>query len=100
VQDNGPAIGEIIANDNSAQASKERRRRPRRRVLKSAAIVFQGGHCTIGCQILSESESGAMLMPVDVMSCPAEFLLKPRYGGERTCEVVWRTGTKIGVRYL
>jgi hypothetical protein len=95
----GSAAVDISATSSPAPAGIERRRHKRQRVLKGAAIVFRSGNCAIACQILDMSESGALLMPVDVTSCPAEFVLRPRDGAPRNCEVVWRTGTKIGVRY-
>jgi hypothetical protein len=85
---------------NPAEGQSERRSHLRRRVIKSALIVFQGGHCTMGCQVLDTSDSGALLMPADVVICPNEFVLKPRVGPARDCEVVWRKGTRLGVRYL
>jgi hypothetical protein len=94
-----PAAVEADMNGDAAPSGIERRRHPRQRVLKSAAIVFRGGNCSIACHILDMSETGALLMPLDVTSCPAEFVLRPRAGAPHNCEVVWRTGTKIGVRY-
>lgn len=100
MQNFGPAAVEIDINGDRRPGGIERRRYPRHRVSKSAAIVFGNDRRSIGCQILDVSESGAMLMPVDAALCPREFLLKPSDGGERNCEVVWRTGTKIGVKYF
>lgn len=77
----------------------ERRRNSRRRVLKGATIVFQSGHCSMRCQILNMSDTGALLMPVDVMLCPSEFVLKPDVGQPRGCEVVWRKGTQLAVNF-
>ncbi|MGH7100608.1 MAG: hypothetical protein ACREE4_23570 [Stellaceae bacterium] len=85
---------------NAPKGPSERRERARRRVLKSALIVFRGGHCTMGCQILNTSDTGALVMPADVILCPNEFVLKPQIGPARDCEVVWRKGTTLGVRYL
>jgi hypothetical protein len=93
------AAAEADMNGNATSGGTERRRHPRQRVLKSAAIVFRGGNCSIACHILDMSETGALLMPLDVTSCPTEFVLRPRGGAPRNCEVVWRTGRKIGVRY-
>jgi hypothetical protein len=39
-------------------------------------------------------------MPADVTQCPSEFVLKPQIGRERDCEVVWRKGGVVGVRYI
>jgi hypothetical protein len=83
--------------DNTAA---DRRRGDRRRVLKSATIIFNGGYCTLGCQILDVSDSGALVMLADVFLCPAEFVLKPRVGSPRNCEIVWRKSDKVGVRYI
>jgi hypothetical protein len=78
----------------------DRRIDKRRRVLKSALIVFNDGHCTMGCQILDMSDTGAQLLPTDVLLCPKEFVLKPQVGEPRHCEVKWRKGPKIGIQYL
>jgi hypothetical protein len=85
---------------DTATASNERRDKSRRRVLKRALIVFQGGHCSMRCQILNISDVGAQLMPSDILLCPSEFVLKPEIGDRRNCEVVWRRGTNIGVRFV
>jgi hypothetical protein len=82
------------------EKAAERRRAPRRRALKNAVIVFNNGHCTMGCQILDMSDTGAKLLPVDILLCPKEFLLKPQIGEPRHCEVMWRRGTSIGVHYV
>ena len=87
--------------DAVAEASiTNRRAHPRRRALKNALIVFNAGHCTMKCHILEVSESGAKLVPTDPLLCPTEFLLKPQIGPARECEVVWRKGTHVGVRYV
>jgi hypothetical protein len=36
-------------------------------------IVFNRGHCTLGCQILDVSETGAMVRPSDIFLCPPEI---------------------------
>ena len=78
----------------------ERRIAPRRQALKNALIVFNNGHCTMGCRIVDRSDTGAKLVPADIFLCPNEFVLRPQIGEPRHCEVAWRRGTKIGVRYL
>lgn len=78
----------------------DRRRRDRQTVLKGAVIVFNSGHCTLSCHILDMSDTGAKVRPSDVFLCPGEFVLQPRVGSARACEVVWRRNDKIGVRYI
>ena len=83
-----------------ATSQSDRRDGSRQRVLKKALIVFNNGHSTVGCHILDISEGGAKLLPTDVVSCPREFALKPLTGGPRQCEVIWRRGPVLGVRFL
>jgi hypothetical protein len=82
-----------------AADNADRRIAPRRRVLKNALIVFNSRYCTHRCFILNMSDTGAQLMPQDAIECPSEFVLKPSIGQERDCEVVWRKGELVGVRY-
>ena len=90
----------IARADVSSTTNADRRRTGRRRVLKRATIVFQRGHCTMRCQILNISETGALLCPADVLLCPSEFALKPDVGQPHDCEVVWRKGTQLAVRFV
>ena len=90
----------VASAAHEASDNAERRISPRRRVLKNALIVFKSRYCTHRCFILNTSETGAQLMPQDVAECPSEFVLKPAIGRERDCEVVWRRGDLVGVRYL
>jgi hypothetical protein len=53
---------------------------PRRRILRRALIVYRGGYCTLGCNVLNVSETGARLMPADMGLCPSMFVLKPQDG--------------------
>ena len=87
-----------VVRDESEGESRPRS--PRRRVLRRALIVYRGGNCTLGCNILNVSESGALLMPADILLCPSTFVLKPQDGPSHQCEVVWRKGELIGVRFL
>ena len=87
-----------VVRDGSERES--RRDSPRRHVLRRALIVYRGGYCTLGCNILNVSESGARLMPADMTLCPSTFVLKPQDGPPHHCEIVWRKGGMIGVRFL
>jgi GGDEF domain-containing protein len=79
--------------------ASDRRKSSRQRALKKALIVFSNGNCTINCQIIEVSDSGAKLLPDDPFSLPEHFLLKPRDGEPRYCDVKWRSGTAVGVQY-
>jgi hypothetical protein len=78
----------------------DRRRTRRRLTLKRASIVFRNGYCSLSCQILDTSETGALLRVADFMTCPNNFVLKPTFDPPHDCEVVWRKGEVLGIRYL
>jgi hypothetical protein len=78
----------------------DRRRTARRRALLGAQIIFRNGYCSMSCHIESVSEGGALLRPADIALCPNKFVLKPRFDPPRNCEVVWRKGETLGVRYV
>ena len=84
----------------AAPKSAERRRTSRGSVLKSATIVFSQGHCSMDCQVLDVTETGARLRPADILLCPKEFTLKLHHGPVHDCEVKWRRGNSLGVRFL
>lgn len=88
------------AEEISGLEGLEKRRSSRRRVLKRARIVFQQGHCSMGCQILNLSDTGALIAPADIILCPKEFVLKPDVGDARNCEIVWRKGTQVAIRFV
>ena len=77
----------------------ERRRASRTHVLKSATVVFSNGNCLMYCQVLDLTKTGARLKPVDVLLCPKEFTLKLHHGLVHHCEVRWRRGNILGVRF-
>jgi hypothetical protein len=83
-----------------APSPAERRNTQRTRSLLGAQIVFRGGNCAINGQILNFSETGALVRPADLSLCPEQFALKPRFEKARPCEVVWRKGGTVGVRYV
>jgi hypothetical protein len=80
------------------EASTERRCAQRRRALLGAEIIHRNG--SIRGQILNVSDTGAMLRPVDHIACPNKFSLQPRLASPRSCEVVWRRGDVVGIKYL
>jgi PilZ domain len=78
----------------------DRRGSPRRQLFKRAQIVFRDGHCSMAAEIFDISETGVQLAPLDPFLCPKQFTLASREERARRCEVVWRRGSRIGVRYL
>lgn len=84
---------------SNREVEPNRRGVGRQRVLKKGLILFNDGRSSISCQIVDISDTGVKLVPVDVFSCPNEFLLKLPIGEPRECEVVWRRGDRVGVRF-
>ena len=84
----------------SQDKSDERRRASRTHVLKSATIAFSNGNCSMDCQVLDLTKTGARLQPADNLLCPKEFALKLHHGPVHECEVKWRRGKVLGVRFL
>jgi hypothetical protein len=78
----------------------DRRNARRHRSLLGAQIILRNGNCVVGGQILNVSDAGALVKPADLVSCPEKFALKTRFESPRECEVMWRKGEMLGVRYV
>ena len=77
------------------------RRAPRHRVLKAGIIASNGRHLTIACTVRDLSDTGARLRVDGSLNAPDTFeLIIEMDGLEADCEVVWRSGKDVGVRYL
>jgi hypothetical protein len=77
------------------------RSKTRRRTLKAGVIAYGGGYVTLKCGVRDMSESGARLLTEGSVDAPDTFVLKIETDGlDADCEVVWRRGREIGVRFL
>ncbi len=83
-----------------SMTDEDRRGSQRRRLIRRGNVIFRNGNCTMSCQILDISEGGARIRPLDTAYLPEEFILKLRDGEVRRCELVWREGDVIGVRFF
>ena len=76
----------------------DRRKHRRFRSLKSGRIAHDSG---IDCVILNMLHNGAAIrLPDENCDCPQKFVLRVRTGSVHHCEVCWRHGNKLGVRFL
>lgn len=85
------------------QSISERRRGGRRQDLRySARIENLADGVETACTILDVSQTGARLIARDPDQIGEEFLLRLAVGrqAQRHCEVVWRDGATMGVRFL
>lgn len=77
----------------------ERRRLPRQRALKGGRIVFNNAASTINCTVRNISDAGARLDVASVWGVPPVFDLKLEGQPLRSCEVVWRTSSAVGIAF-
>ena len=72
----------------------------RHKILKAGQIVYRNASCVMDCIILNISATGACIQPADAFDEPGNFVLKIAHGPTRRCEVRWRSGGKLGVRFI
>ncbi len=81
--------------------SDEDRTAPRRRALKSGIVSYNGGNITFSCVVRDVSETGARIRTDAGHHAPDMFRLLIELDGlVADCEVVWRDGQQIGVRFI
>jgi hypothetical protein len=91
------AQGSALATKTEADA----RAALRRRTLKSGIIAYNNRYCTLPCMVRDVSATGARLRVDGTVSAPDTFVLIVESDGlEADCEVVWRKGNEIGVKYV
>jgi hypothetical protein len=76
----------------------EHRISPRRRMLKTGQIAFSDKVAKLECTVRNLSETGACLQISTTVGMPASFGLFVD-GVRYSCQVVWRTETRLGVAF-
>lgn len=85
----------------AAQRADEARVAPRRRMLKFGKVAYSDRHVTIDCTVRDMSGTGARLRVQGSVAAPDTFeLLIPLDGLEANCQVVWRAGADLGIKFL
>jgi hypothetical protein len=83
------------------KAADDLRIAPRRRMLKAGVVAYNDRHVTIPCLVRDVSATGARLRIEASVTAPDTFdLIIDLDGMEASCQVVWRKGTDMGVRFL
>ncbi len=82
-----------------ATTTNEKRRAPRRVLLKSGRIIFNRGRSTVDCVVRNLSKTGARLEVKTVVGIPDAFYLSINESGTQPCRVVWRRLKEIGVSF-
>jgi hypothetical protein len=84
-----------------SDAAEEKRRGPRRRVLKGAIVAYNDRRSTMPCSVRDISDAGARLRMDCSMTPPDTFLLIIELDGiEVDCEVVWRKPPDLAVAFV
>lgn len=82
-------------------AQEEKRKTPRRRVLKAGIVAFNDRYSSLPCTVRDISESGARIRMDGSLTAPDTFTLIVELDGlEADCEVVARTANEIRVRFV
>ncbi len=90
-----------IQGNTVAKSDGEQRRALRRRVLKAGLVAYNERHSTLSCTVRDISDTGARVRVDGSVSAPDTFELIIQIDGlEASCEVVWRNGSEVGVRFL
>jgi PilZ domain len=78
----------------------DKRKAPRRRVLKVGKIVFADGMRVIDCTIRDLSSVGARLIVGNIVGVPDTFqLFEKSTGMLYRASVIWRQSDSVGVRF-
>src|SRR5262245_6705221 len=90
-----------VGNTALAPQTADARLAPRRRMLKSGKVAYADRHVTLECLVRDMSATGARIRVEGSVSAPDTFeLLIPLDGLEANCQVVWRSGVDLGVKFL
>lgn len=82
------------------EAGSDKRRHPRRKMMKSAKAYFNNGKSLYDCSVRDWSESGARLIFPGLTPIPRHFILRLSDGSDHHCEVVRADGPVVGVRFV
>jgi hypothetical protein len=83
--------------DRGSNAMDERRKIPRRRILKSGKILL--GRRQVQCTVRNLSAIGACLVVQTTYGIPATFEFVMPDQLPKTCKVMWRDDTRLGVHF-
>ena len=79
---------------------RERRREPRRRILKGGRLIYYADHAGIPCILRNISDGGARVDLEQNQPTPTHFeLLVSMDGTQVRCDVAWNDGVALGVAF-
>ena len=85
----GAATGTAAGKTGGPKSNSEDERRgtQRARTSKSGLIAYNSSQCDMDCLVLSLSDDGAALQPLDTLNIPDAFVLKIRDGTVHPCRL-------------
>jgi hypothetical protein len=94
------AIARIMQNE-AAKPPARQTKRAARRIRQLSAWIVQPGLDDCECQVMDISADGAKIISPIPSQVPDRFVLAFTKGDDkhRRCEVAWRRGKVIGVRF-
>ena len=86
--------------ETAKASTKERRKLPRKETIRGGTIVYGGDRRTMYCVLLNVSDSGAQLVPADIVACPDRFSLEVADQPTRSCKIIWREQSHLGIEFV
>jgi PilZ domain len=90
-----PDIAQTAVNSNG----NDKRGSPRARITRTVHMGTGLGP-SLECELKDLSAAGARLRFNDPNCAPQEFLIRLDQGVLRWCQVIWRSKTEIGIRFI
>ena len=91
--------GEGFANDNRTPRGRERRARPRRKVLLSGRLTYAAPALSVDCQIRNLSERGALIVCQSVLLPEDPFLIVVKHHYLHEARWAWREADRSGLSF-
>jgi hypothetical protein len=98
-----PLLRQALAGsvESAPRAAEAERRDLRRRKVLRGAKVLRAGRVLLEVQLRDISEGGCRIWSRRLSEVPDHFTIRiVGIPGERACEVRWRSGEELGVRFL
>jgi hypothetical protein len=68
-------------------------------IIRTGHITFDDDSASMNCTVMDLSDKGARLRPDDPLKLPDSFSLCVRDIEALPCQVTWRAGLYVGVRF-
>lgn len=98
--DDGHGLSQAsLAPDEAPRDITDKRATPRREITRKVHMGTGLGP-SLECELKDISQTGARLRFNDPNCAPQEFLVRLNDGVVRWCQVMWRSKTEIGIRFI